>query len=151
MGLLIGLKHWDHGKVQGHAPAEIECDPRTIRTGGVEKDNARIHAAALVAQMGEPFKRELKRGVAMNEISQAVMHELQGYPDPDVEGGLCGRFTLTLIGQAATAAAAGVSGGAESVARTGGTQISENAGRNKRGLMHAINRHKFLRHTNPQT
>jgi hypothetical protein len=75
----------------------------------------------------------------VNEYGGTIQDKLNGGAVANDECGQCRAGTLTFICLAFSAAFAGMLPLAMRVSRARGTRFTQNAGRNKRGLMLAIN------------
>src|SRR5689334_9117726 len=82
----------------------------------------------------------------MNEDGGTIQDKLNGGAVVNEECGQCRAGALTFICLAFAAAFAGMLPPAMRVSRAGGARITQAAGRNKRGLMLAINRDQWGRH-----
>jgi len=90
--------------------------------------------------VGELFNSQLQSIALVNEDGGAIEDKLNGGAVANEECGLGGAGTLTFIYLAFAAAFAWVLFVAMRVSRAGGARLTQAAGRNKRGLVLAINR-----------
>jgi hypothetical protein len=94
--------------------------------------------------MGQLFNGQLQCIALVNEDGGAIEDKLNGGAVANKECGLRRAGTLTLICPASAAAFAGTVPQAMRVSRASGARLTEAAGRNKRGLVLAINRDQWI-------
>jgi hypothetical protein len=124
----------------GRAPSKIDSKPDAVRTRNVFPDSVSVDVAAYVPQISERGIGELQCIVLMNENSSAIPDKLKSRAEANNE---CRRRrvrALTLIDLATTAALTGMALQTRRVNGARGARLTKKAGRDKRGLMLAINR-----------
>jgi hypothetical protein len=127
----------------GGAPSKINRKPDAVRTRDVIPDSLSVDVAAYVPQISERGKGELQCILLMDENSSAIPDKLKSRTEANNECRRRGIRALTLIGLATTATLAGMTLLARRVNGARGARLTKEAGRDKRGLMLAINRDQW--------
>ena len=124
-----------------NTPGQVNGDTDVARPNGVLPHDSAADIAADIAEVSEAGIRQTQGTVAMDECCRAVTHKLQRRRNLDEE---CRRrriSALTFIWNAETATSARSAGKTMRMDGACWTWITDDAGRNKCGLVHTINRY----------
>jgi hypothetical protein len=128
------------------SPAHIDCGANEVGAGGILKHCHILNFAGEAAEVSQLFNGQLQCIALVNKNGGAIENKLNGGAVANHECGQRRAGTLTFIYLAFAAAFARVLFVAMRVRRTGGTRLTQAAGRNKRGLVLAINRDQGIWH-----
>ena len=126
----------DFGRAE---PADIDGEAEKAAAAGVLVDDVGVDIARNVAEVGDIRISKLDGGVAMDEDRFPIEHHADRLAGRHGKGRVSGKLALTFESLAVAALRAGpFSQNAFLVLVAGGAGISEHAGRDPGGLIHAI-------------
>ena len=131
------------------SPAHIDRLADEAGAGGIFKHCNIFNSAGEIAEVSQLFNGQPQCIAFVNEERCAIQDKLNGGAVINEECGQCRAGTLTFICLAFAAAFAGTLLMAMCVGRAGGARLTQAAGRNKRGLVLAINGDQWGRHFYP--
>jgi len=126
------------------SPAHIDRGANEVGAGGVIKHCLILNLAGETAEMSQLFNGQLQCIALVNEDCGTIEDKLNGGAVANNECGHCRAGKLTLVCLAFAATFAGPLSPAIRVSRAGGAWLTQAAGRNKCGLVLAVNRDQWI-------